>query len=47
MKLFYNKINIKKQLEIDEEYNDIKEEVKEECEKYGKVLSIKIPRPAP
>jgi len=28
------------------EYEDIKLDVQEECEKYGKVLDIKIPRPA-
>lgn len=33
------------QLEIDEEYSEILEDVKEECAKYGEVLSIKIPRP--
>jgi len=32
-------------LEIDEEYNDLLADVKEECEKYGKVLSLKAPRP--
>ena len=32
-------------MEIDEEYEEIKEDVREECEKYGKVESIKIPRP--
>jgi splicing factor U2AF subunit len=33
------------ELEIDEEYDEIKEDVKEECEKFGKVESMKIPRP--
>eukprot|EP01015_Nassula_variabilis_P006719 TRINITY_DN1511_c0_g2_i7.p1 TRINITY_DN1511_c0_g2~~TRINITY_DN1511_c0_g2_i7.p1 ORF type:complete len:465 (-),score=82.15 TRINITY_DN1511_c0_g2_i7:110-1504(-) len=33
------------ELEIDEEYASIMEDIKEECEKYGKVLSLKIPRP--
>jgi len=33
------------ELEIDEEYEEIQEDVKEECEKSGKVLSMKIPRP--
>jgi len=33
------------ELEIDEEYNEILEDVKEECQKYGQVLSVKIPRP--
>jgi len=33
------------ELEIDEEFVEIQEDVKEECEKFGKVLSIKIPRP--
>jgi len=32
-------------LEIDEEYTEIKEDVKDECNKYGKVMSLKIPRP--
>jgi len=31
----------------DEEYEDICEDVKEECGKFGKVASIKIPRPNP
>jgi len=35
------------ELQIDEEYQEIYEDVKEECEKYGKVLSLKIPRPKP
>ncbi|KAE9981517.1 hypothetical protein EG328_011554 [Venturia inaequalis] len=29
-----------------EEYDDIKLEVQDECDKYGKVIEIKIPRPA-
>ncbi|KAJ1566812.1 hypothetical protein HK405_008320 [Cladochytrium tenue] len=29
----------------DEEYNDIVEDVREECSKYGEVLSVVIPRP--
>lgn len=29
----------------DDEYEDIYEDVKEECSKYGKVLSLEIPRP--
>ena len=33
------------QLEIDEEFSEILEDVKEECAKYGEVLTIKIPRP--
>jgi splicing factor U2AF subunit len=33
------------ELEIDEEYNEILEDVKEECDKYGTVISLKIPRP--
>jgi len=32
-------------LTIDEEYNDIVEDIKEECEKYGKIQSVIIPRP--
>ena len=36
-----------KKLEIDEEYNEIKEDVKDECNKYGEVKSLKIPRPGP
>jgi hypothetical protein len=31
-------------LATDQDYNDLREEVREECEKYGKLLSIKIPR---
>ena len=34
-----------KKLEIDEEYTEILEDVKEECAKFGDVISIKIPRP--
>jgi len=33
------------ELEIDEEYSDILEDIKAECEKYGKVIAIVIPRP--
>jgi splicing factor U2AF subunit len=32
-------------LEIDEDYEDIVEDVMEECKKYGRVISIVIPRP--
>lgn len=32
-------------MEIDEEYNELVEDTKEECARFGKVLSIKIPRP--
>lgn len=31
-------------LATNQDYNDLREEVREECEKYGKLLSIKIPR---
>ena len=34
-----------KELEDDEEYDEIVEDVKEECNKYGQVKSIEIPRP--
>jgi splicing factor U2AF subunit len=33
------------ELEDDEEYEDIMEDIKEECNKYGYVVSIEIPRP--
>ena len=33
------------ELEDDEEYDEILEDVKEECNKYGQVKSIEIPRP--
>jgi hypothetical protein len=32
-------------LEIDEDYEDMVEDVMEECKKYGRVISIVIPRP--
>ena len=32
-------------MEIDEEYTEILDDVREECSKYGEVLTIKIPRP--
>lgn len=32
-------------LEVDEEYNEIIEDIREELEKYGTILSLKIPRP--
>ena len=35
------------ELKDDEEYEDICEDIKEECEKYGRVVSIEIPRPVP
>jgi len=35
------------ELENDEEYDDIMEDVRDECGTYGNVLSIKIPRPLP
>lgn len=35
----------KEELEDEEEYEDILEDVKEECSKYGIVKSIEIPRP--
>ncbi len=31
-------------LATDQDYNDLREEVREECEKYGRLISIKIPR---
>jgi len=34
-----------KELEDDEEYDEIYDDVWEECQNYGKVNSIKIPRP--
>jgi hypothetical protein len=34
-----------KELEDDEEYDEIYDDVWEECQNYGKVISIKIPRP--
>lgn len=34
-----------KELEDDDEYDDLYEDVSEECKSFGKVLSIKIPRP--
>ncbi len=33
------------ELEIDEEYQEIKEDVKEQCSIHGKVIQVKIPRP--
>ncbi|KAJ3416097.1 U2 small nuclear RNA auxiliary factor 2 [Chytridiales sp. JEL 0842] len=35
----------KEELEDDEEYQDIKLDVEEECSKYGRVLNVLIPRP--
>ncbi|XP_030839820.1 splicing factor U2AF 50 kDa subunit isoform X2 [Strongylocentrotus purpuratus] len=35
------------ELKDDEEYDDIVEDVKEECQKYGQVRSLEIPRPIP
>ena len=32
-------------LEIDEEYDDLLSDVKDECSKFGCILSLKIPRP--
>lgn len=32
-------------LEVDEEYNEIIEDLREELETYGEILSLKIPRP--
>ena len=34
-----------KELEDDEEFDEIYDDVWEECQNYGKVISIKIPRP--
>lgn len=33
------------QLEVDEEYEELVEDIKEECSKFGTILSVKIPRP--
>ncbi len=33
------------ELEIDEEYQEIKEDVKEQCSIHGRVIQVKIPRP--
>lgn len=33
------------QVTIDEEYNDILEDIKEECSKFGTVKNVIIPRP--
>jgi len=41
-----NMINVE-DLEDDEEYDDILEDVREECSKYGTVRSLEIPRPIP
>ena len=30
---------------MDEEYEDLKEDIQEECSKFGVILSMKIPRP--
>ncbi len=38
-------IYVKIKLGIDEEFQEIYEDVKEECEKFGEVKSLKIPRP--
>ncbi|KAG0330001.1 U2 small nuclear RNA auxiliary factor 2 [Podila humilis] len=35
------------ELEDDQEYEDILEDIKEECSKFGQVLDVKIPRPVP
>lgn len=35
------------ELQDEEEYEEILEDVKEECNKYGQVKSIEIPRPIP
>ncbi len=35
------------ELQDDDEYEEILEDVKEECNKYGLVKSIEIPRPIP
>jgi hypothetical protein len=34
------------ELTIDEEFEEIEEDVKMECEKFGKVIKIVMPRPA-
>ena len=33
------------QLEIDEEYEDLVEDIRDECSKFGCILSLKVPRP--
>lgn len=33
------------ELNDDEEYNDLKEDVEEECKRFGTVLALEIPRP--
>jgi splicing factor U2AF subunit len=35
-----------KELEDEEEWHNIIEDVEEECEKFGKVLKVHVPRPA-
>lgn len=35
------------ELANDEDYNDIMEDMREECAKYGTVLQVHIPRPGP
>ena len=32
-------------LEVDEEYHEIIEDIKDEVEKYGEIQSVKVPRP--
>jgi splicing factor U2AF subunit len=32
-------------VEIDEEYQELFDDIRQECSKYGTVLSMKIPRP--
>ncbi|UYV74780.1 U2AF2 [Cordylochernes scorpioides] len=36
-----------KDLEDDEDYDDIMDDIRQQCEAYGKVLSMEIPRPIP
>eukprot|EP00122_Pirum_gemmata_P015585 Pgem_evm1s14572 len=33
-------------LEEDEDYDDLKEDIREECAKYGVIEDLEIPRPA-
>ena len=42
---FYDIFKVFLKLEIQEEYEEILEDIKKECEKEGKVIQIVIPRP--
>jgi RNA recognition motif-containing protein len=41
---FKNMINLK-EIEDEDEYDDLYDDVMEECKNYGKVIQVKIPRP--